>query len=162
MWDDRDLANYIVGQADADSSFVITIMRCKGNKYGLRVLPLWVTEKHGDTEVLEKIHDFLGVGRVYAFHGKSHPYIALRVAGRDCAQIVQFFEQFPLRGRKREDFEIWKKAVELYVSHEKGRQWTRHELSQIIKIRHNMESTLKYRRRCGDRKSATLALQQLS
>jgi len=164
MWEDRDFGNYIAGQADADSCFVLSISKASKNKFGVSVYPLWQMDKLGDEEVLQKIRDFLGVGVVSPSHGKGKSYSALRVHGYACLKLVEFFEQFPLKGKKRKDFELWKKGVKLYCARkhkDRGNYMTKDELVQLIEIREEMEMTLN-RRKSPRYNSAKLARQQLS
>jgi hypothetical protein len=164
MWEDRDFANYIVGQADADSSFSLAIEKSSENKFGIRVYPVWKMDKYGDEEVLQKIRDFLGVGIVSSSRGKVKPYIAFRVHGYACPKLVEFFERFPLKGKKRKDFEIWKKAVQLYCARKhkgRGKDWTKDELVPLLEICEEMEMTLN-RPKSHRHNTAKLALQHLS
>jgi hypothetical protein len=164
MWEDRDFANYIVGQADADSSFVIGIQHYRGPRHGLKVLPLWVIAKNGEETLLRQIRDFLGVGRIHQYLGKSKPYyVSFQVAGRDCLKIVEFFEKFPLRSKKKIEYEIWKKAVEIYAFHEVYTRWTKEKLLQIVLLRQQMDniSCPGYTKRGHHSESTSRALEKL-
>lgn len=142
MWDDRDFANYVVGQADANSSFWLGLTRDRRTgKFGIMIVPAWSISKVFDEEIVEKIHDFLGVGKVFPHKHTNSGLVAKRFAveGKGCAKIVEFFEKFPLRSKKQRDFEVWKKAVEIYCSRDRRgasrNPWTKEELIAMLKLR---------------------------
>lgn len=150
MWNDRDFGNYIAGQADADSSFYINV---KYGSRGVYVCPEWTITKDIDKEILEKICHFLGVGKVYPrryLKTKRNTSASLRIHGKPCARVVQFFEEFPLRAKKKEEFEIWKRAVEIYVSRKRNvhNPWVKEELIEMKELRRKLhQSPSRIRRR---------------
>ena len=152
MWEDEAFGHYVVGQADADSCFCIVVSHSKTYPYGIAVLPLWAIAKTADDEILEKVKEFLGVGKIQIVkkpsRDKRRPYSKFVVKGSECGILVNFFERFPLRANKRKDFEIWKGAVDLYLSRKRvgghpdaeirrasKRCWTKEELIGMLKLR---------------------------
>jgi hypothetical protein len=152
MWKDRDFANYIVGQADADSCFYIGVRHGKTYSYGIRVVPEWAVSKTADHEILQRTKAFLGIGRIVEKiqprQGNRRFYSKLYIQGNECSILAEFFERFPLRANKRKDFEVWKKAVDLYSARERvggnpdavmrrasKRSWTKEELIEMLEIR---------------------------
>ena len=68
-----------------------------------------------DGDVAEDLCRTTGVGRVSVkrAHGTSQPQAVWTVASkRECAELVCMLRRFPLRARKRRDFEIWARAVD--------------------------------------------------
>jgi len=141
MWEDRDFANYIVGQADADSAFCVEVYEHKRYSFGVRVWVYWTISKAFDENILKRITDFLGVGKVrYVKARKPLPDYELRVYGKECSKIVEFFEKFPLRANKQKDFELWKEAVEICNSRKRshGNPWKKEELLKVLVIRQQL------------------------
>lgn len=147
MWEDLAFANYVVGQADADSCFYLSVRKRPKRRLKISVDPKWAITKAFDKEILLKIRDFLGVGSVYIKHGSPSrprsidPFWQFYVEGKACAVVVEFFERFPLRATKRKDFEIWKKAVAILVGRRETR-WTKEDLIAMLMVRKEMDETL--------------------
>jgi hypothetical protein len=155
MWEDEGFGHYIAGQAGADSCFYIAVYRRKTRSYGIALMPEWAIAKTYDDEILKRMRAFLGVGKIEKQDPHLHnrrPYLRLRVLGSDCGTIVKFFERFPLRSNKRKDFEIWKRAVELYSSRKRvgghsevamrwgpSHCWTRKELVEMLRLRKQLD-----------------------
>jgi len=71
-----------------------------------------------DRAILEEIHETLGIGNIHdspvdtCGFPNTKPQTRFQVhAIADCAELVKLFETYPLRAKKRRDFEIWRKAV---------------------------------------------------
>lgn len=71
-----------------------------------------------DREILEEIQRRLGIGAIYdkpayTNDGRNNqPSTEFHVAAiAECAELVKVFETYPLRAKKRQDFDIWKLAV---------------------------------------------------
>jgi hypothetical protein len=143
MWDDIAFGNYVAGQAEADSCFCIGVRISKTSKFGVRVIPLWEMQKVHDELILQKIRDFIGIsGRIYhckykVHHGKMTT--RLMIEGSKCERVVAFFETFSLRGEKKKDFDLWKKAVKIYVSRNRQHFWTKEDLIAMLNIRKEMD-----------------------
>lgn len=74
--------------------------------------------REDDKPILEEIHDMLGIGNIYnrpactrsgftTQAGTSFQVTAIK----ECAELVKLFEKYPLKAKKRHDFEVWKQAV---------------------------------------------------
>ena len=73
-----------------------------------------------DVDILYIIQSYLGCGNIGNLKQTrgSNPCVSYRVrkAGDLAEIIVPHFEKFPLRAKKRHDFEIWKEGVNLIWS----------------------------------------------
>jgi hypothetical protein len=72
-----------------------------------------------DADVLTDLCRVTGLGRVLTkpAHGTSRPQACWNVASkRECAELTRILRAFPLRARKRHDFEIWARAVDRWVA----------------------------------------------
>jgi MarR family transcriptional regulator, transcriptional regulator for hemolysin len=68
-----------------------------------------------DGDVVEDLCRSTGLGRISVkrAHGTSRPQTTWSIASkRECAELVGILRRFPLRARKRRDFEIWARAVD--------------------------------------------------
>jgi hypothetical protein len=72
-----------------------------------------------DADVLTDLCRITGLGRVATnpARGASRPQARWSVASkRECAELVRVLRNFPLRARKRRDFEIWARAVDRWTA----------------------------------------------
>lgn len=79
-----------------------------------------LNQRDDDSDLLRYILAFIGVGTLHAKHDSKNPMAkpqtALIVVGADCKRIVDIFDKFPLRSKKRHEYPHWKKGVEIYSS----------------------------------------------
>ena len=78
-----------------------------------QVLPEFTVVQHErDVRLLHTLRSFFGCGVVRGNHGDRAAY---RVRRREdlLRTIVPFFSEHPLRSRKREDFELFRRVLEL-------------------------------------------------
>jgi hypothetical protein len=67
-----------------------------------------------DEAILQEIKDRLGVGQIYVYVRNAPRYdgACLHVTSKpDCCFLVDYFELYPLRAKKANDFEVWSEAV---------------------------------------------------
>lgn len=122
--------HWLAGFFDGEGSFGIYTQnrnpsyRCMA-KISLRI---------DDRPILDEIARWTGVGRVYVDKkgAPAHraPTAAWIVEGKDnCMHLVELFERFPLRAKKRRDFAVWAVAVREWSSMRprvgEARDWTR-------------------------------------
>ena len=91
--------NYVTGFSDAAGSFTYS-------RSG-RQIAMYYSIKSSDRATLEAIQTYFGgVGSLYAGY--------YRVTHRDdLAVIVEHFDAYPLRGKKRRSYAIWREMVQL-------------------------------------------------
>lgn len=162
MWEDEAFANYISGQADADSTFAILVFKQKRGTLRVNVQPVWEISKAFDRPLLEEIKDFLGAGYITERKKRKRYRIHFRltVKGKACSKLVEFFETFPLRANKRRDFELWKEAVKIYDRpRNRGNPWRKDEMTAILRIRIQMSKLLSRSVRRG--RDVTSLIQEL-
>jgi len=107
--------NALAGFVDAEGSFVITT----NNRGTAWSCCLDVTVRLDDADVLIDLCRVTGLGRVTtrAARRTSRPQADWRVASkRECAELTRILRAFPLRARKRRDFEIWARAVDRWAA----------------------------------------------
>lgn len=77
-----------------------------------------ISLRDDDRAILEEIRDTLEMGVIYdkpasTYGGRNgQPSTVFQVCSiKECAELVKVFEKYPLRAKKKRDFEIWKQAV---------------------------------------------------
>lgn len=110
------MAGYIVGLTDGEGCFEIPVNKRPNSKFGYQIRPefrLTVCDK--GFSALEDIRKFFGFGNIYVnpVPKGGIPQVQYVVGAiDDLKKILDFFKKHPLKV-KREQFEIWARAVEV-------------------------------------------------
>lgn len=108
-----DLGHWLAGFIDGEGYFGIR-QHPKGPfqcvfSLGLRI---------DDSAILEELHTRTGLGSLYVDRARQRRNpnaeafrVWLIMSKRDCVALIPLLERFPLRSKKRSDFEIWARAV---------------------------------------------------
>ena len=122
---------FITGFTDGKGSFTVSITRDNSLKFGWRVRLFFQINLHEKDEVLlEQIKQFFLVGRIDKTINNTINYKVYSV--KDLLVIRKHFDKFPLHTKKRADFELWIKVLDL-IQDEK--HLTIEGLRQIAAIR---------------------------
>jgi hypothetical protein len=122
-------AQWVVGFVDGEGCFFVGINRHPEMASGFQVLPEFTVVQHQrDVQLLHALKRFFGCGVVRRNHAERMAY-RVRSIDHLTEQIIPFFEQHPLKSRKRIDFVKFRKVLQ-WMS--KGDHLT---LSGIEKIR---------------------------
>ncbi len=117
-----DLCYWLSGLADGEASFIASLKQrpptqnCKNDFLELAT-EFRIGLRDDDDAILEKIHQVLKVGTIVrtGARPRSKPfatYIVYRML--DCLYvIVPLFMKYPLRTKKKQDFDIWSRCVHL-------------------------------------------------
>jgi hypothetical protein len=106
-------AQWVVGFVDGEGCFYVDINSHPGMSCQFQVLPEFIVMQHSrDVQLLHALKKFFGCGVVRSNHGNRMAY---RVRGLDhlSERIVPFFEQHPLKSKKRVDFARFRKILYL-------------------------------------------------
>ena len=101
-----------------------------------------VTVPKENVKVLERVKKEIGCGKVTVSKGQAR--FSVQNIGEISGTVVPFFRKNCLADKKKKDFELWSKAVEI-IEHNKGKalsSWKKNELCSLIEI-HN--SSAKYK-----------------
>lgn len=102
--------NWIAGFVDGEGCFHVGINSNKYLKLGFQVLPEFrLTQHKRDRKLLEKIRDYFGFGVV-----RKNTYNILEYRVRsytDLIKLVKFFTKYPLKSKKKNDFNKFKKII---------------------------------------------------
>ena len=132
---------YIVGFTDGEGCFAIVINKHKTKKTGKDAnLCFEIELRADDRPVLELIQKRLNCGRItelnYQRYGwKPHVKFVVKKQSDIFYKVIPFFKQFPLRGKKGKDFELFCKAAEIF---KKKQHLSEEGVRQLEKIREFM------------------------
>jgi len=103
-----------------------------------------VTRPKGDLKILEKIKNEIGCGQLSV--SKDQARFSVQKIGDISDAVVPFFRKNSLSDKKKKDFELWSKGVEI-IQKNKGKylvSWKKHDLNTLIEIH---KSSAKYKSR---------------
>ncbi len=130
--------HYISGFVDGEGCFSISF-----NKNGERLpevrLIFEIELREDDEPILREIKEVLGCGNIYRLeyerYAKWQPHVKLKVSNfSDISQkVIPFFQKYPLKAKKRRDFEKFCQVAELIKT---KRHLTADGIEQIRKIKH--------------------------
>lgn len=141
--------DYIAGFIDGEGSFSIIIAKHKQKKLGLDArLNFGIELRDDDSEILLKIQETLGCGRIYHLSYQKYgwyPHSLLKVSSypeiRD--KLIPFLQKYPLRAKKRLAFELFVQAADVFEHKE---HLTKAGIEQLYEIRKLMN---KYSKKGG-------------
>ncbi len=121
MQPDEHFGHWFAGFADGEGSFVITRRGANGTGYGCSFI---IIVRADDRPILEEIRDRFQIGLIHAIkpsrvtsghHSRAGAglYITRK---EDVLRLVAVFDRYPLRAKKRNDYQIWRDAVMLWTS----------------------------------------------
>lgn len=112
-----DFGHWLAGFVDGEGCFLAFIERRPDDRPHLRT-SFQITLRADDEPILQIIKKTLGIGRIFklkASPGDISPNPTVRYAVKRTGDayhvLLPFFERYPLRAKKLEDFHIWKQIV---------------------------------------------------
>lgn len=129
---DRDFGNWLAGFIDGEGCFFIAAVRRprKDGTVYYTYRPIFtITIRIDDMPILEEIKEKLnGIGSLHTYQptsgGKKTGQRVARLsiqAHQACKDLINVLDEHPLRAKKADDYEVWKKAVELSLTLQKGK-----------------------------------------
>jgi len=103
-----------------------------------------VTSPKDNVKILEKIKNEMGCGEVTV--SKDQARFSVQKIGDIAENIVPFFRKNSLSDKKKKDFELWAKGVEV-IQRNKGKylaSWKKNDICTLIEIH---KSSAKYKNR---------------
>ena len=111
-------AEWITGFVDGEGCFHVGISRQEGMSVGVQILPEFTVVQHErDAQLLHAIKAYFGCGVVRKNHGDRMAY-RVRERKQLIERIVPFFEEHPLRSKKRVDFEKFRDVLRMMETDE--------------------------------------------
>lgn len=112
--------HYIAGFIDGEGSFVFFLSPRNDIRSGFEVnLDFQIELRIDDRDILERIQETLGCGHINELHYERYqqwqPHVKYRIGRIDDlhGRLIPFLQQYPLQAKKRKNFEIFAKAVEI-------------------------------------------------
>ena len=110
-------SRWVSGFVDGEGCFHVSINKIPKMSIGWQVLPEFrIVQHERDESVLKELQQFFGAGKVVTNHG-ARKELRIRKLN-DLRNVVLFFKQHPLRTKKKKNFEIFAKILEL-MEHKK-------------------------------------------
>ena len=113
------MASWISGFTDGEGSFVISVIKNPTTRFGKQIFPEFViTQGAKSLNALEAIKEFFGCGSIvlnkrYDNHNEHLYRYCVRSISDLNEEIIPFFDQFPLKTYKQNDFALFKRIVEM-------------------------------------------------
>jgi hypothetical protein len=161
----NEFGHWLSGFTDAEAMFFLTAPPVRDpSKYCCRA-NFDIVLRDDDAEVLHLIQSFLQCGSIYYRTNQrskitnAKPIVIYHVGNvfDHFGTVIPHFEKYPLRAKKRNDFIIWRRGVELIASvkrrRTKGRpcfakgiqpRWTESEWQQFCSISAKLRDQRKY------------------
>ena len=110
-------SRWVSGFVDGEGCFHVSINKIPKMSIGWQVLPEFrIVQHQRDESVLKELQQFFQAGKVVTNHG-ARKELRIRKLN-DLRNVVLFFKQHPLRTKKKKNFEIFAKILEL-MEHKK-------------------------------------------
>lgn len=111
--------HWLAGLVDGEGCFSLYVRKRKRGPSYIRIdFGFKIALRADDWSTLVKARSVLGV-RGSMYRSDKHrgpngkPIAALQISKKsDITQVIRFFSRYPLRSKKRRDFDIWSKAFE--------------------------------------------------
>ncbi len=119
---ERLTVGWVVGFVDGEGCFSITLQRTPSMKHGWQVFPEFVvTQGAKSLSALESLQQFFGCGKIFINrrrdnHREPLYRYCVRAVENLHEKVVPFFQRYPLRTAKREDFEKFAQVVTMMVA----------------------------------------------
>lgn len=108
------------GFVDGEGCFLIAPLPSRRRKERIHYYPRFMLVlRSDDKEIISSVKNILRIGSICFFrkeegkkNSNSKPQVAYSISDRgECYFLVKFFEKYPLKTKKKNDFEIWKQLV---------------------------------------------------
>jgi hypothetical protein len=139
---------YITGLVEGEGCFHVGFTFRKKLKIGIETRPSFsISLNKRDVELLKKVRKYFGCGAI-RYSNSDHTYkYEVRSVKDIVKKILPHFEEYPLKGSKKEDFEKFKKIV-LMVHQNK--HLSKKYLPEIINLAYSMNPSGKRKHRKED------------
>ncbi len=132
---------YITGFIEGEGCFCVSISKHKTKRLGVEARLMFEVEMIiDDKPLLEKLQKHFGCGYIYILNYERYgwrPHVKYAVKSQKdiFERIIPFFKKYPLKGKKKKDFELFCKAVKMFETKE---HLTKKGISKLRKIQSKM------------------------
>jgi len=142
--EDAAFAYWLAGFVDGEGCF-----RVQRHERGTYTCTFAIKVRRDERGTLERIQRFLGgIGHINDGDGSgnAHPQSTYTVGDKTgCLRLVRLFDKYPLRAKKRLDYEPWAQAVVEWNNMKRGHRWTgRADWSRMADLKARVERTREY------------------
>jgi len=128
--------NFITGFADAEGSFMISILSSKERRIGWSVGARFEITLHArDEELLDQIHAYFKGAGLVTRYGVDKVTYRVNNLNEITYILIPHFQQYALNTNKKADFELFSRAVELMRNKE---HLTQEGLEKLVAIKASM------------------------
>lgn len=144
---------WFAGFVDGEGCFTIPKLKQKNNTYYYKSV-FSINQREDNRDVLYLIHDTLGgFGTLCTYNNdyngkKRAKLISLSTGGKaQNLYLIDLLERYPLQGRKKQQFDLWKRAVMLSssIQPKKNGRFIRRDWQNIIEIREKLMNLREYK-----------------
>jgi hypothetical protein len=110
-------AYWIAGFTDGEGCFAVSVIKNSTTRFGKQIFPEFViTQSAKSLKTLEQIKDYFNCGSLvlnkrYDNHNEHLYRYCVRSISDLKEKIIPFFDRYPLRTYKKNDFDIFKQVV---------------------------------------------------
>lgn len=107
-----EFGNYLAGLTDGEGSFNSNVKKT-GRGYSLEA-SFKITLREDDSDIILLIREMLGFGYIvhYKHSNASKPSTTFETSRHaDSMRLVELFDKYPLRAKKKRDYAIWREFV---------------------------------------------------
>ena len=116
---DKNFLNWLAGFIDGEGYFGIVKQKKQRGALGYYYVPQFMIKlRHDDMYILKEIYKVIGIGKVFEMNYQPPLNKQVKFQITSCPQslkLIEILDEYPLRAKKKRDYEIWKKAV-IYLS----------------------------------------------
>ncbi len=139
---------YVSGFVDGEGSFHIAIYKDAKMKTGWKIIPEFhVSQRVSSRSILDELIPFFQCGYVKANHRTNPKDVTYVYVVRDrndlTEKIIPFFERYPLKTEKANDFRLFARIVRMMIN---NNHRTDPGVKQIITLAYQMNGSGRYRR----------------
>lgn len=114
-----DTANWIVGFTDGEGCFSVSVINNPTTRFGMQIFPEFVLAQGAKSKsVLKEVQNYFGCGNIFLNRRKdNHQEDMYRYCVRSVSdlssRIIPFFDEFPLRSFKKNDFSVFREVISM-------------------------------------------------
>ncbi|MBI2263542.1 LAGLIDADG family homing endonuclease [Candidatus Berkelbacteria bacterium] len=122
--------DYVAGLVDGEGCFYLMYRHeTKRNRTNKTTYYRWIpyfciNVREDDKDLIQKVSNTLSCGKIYLLKKRKKQnnwgdtvWFGVQNIDDVYNKIIPFFKKFPLRGKKKFDFELWEKAVKIIYDH---------------------------------------------
>ena len=139
---------YVSGFTDGEGSFHIALYKDVRMKTGWKIIPEFhVSQRISSRSILDQLVLFFACGYVKANHRNNPNDVTYVYVVRDREDLIEtvipFFERYPLKTEKADDFQLFARIVRMMVHN--GHR-TNAGVKKIVTLAYRMNGSGRYRR----------------